>query len=867
MNKSIVVNAIILSIIGLLYGIVSTWGLIEVYIVSYQFHFDHSIETSTVHTLTIVLTAVAVPASWSFGWTVKNIGYKESIMILLLIGSGGLFICGNVSGYWGMFFGILIIGFTKHLWQQVSNMIMMTMLGKERIGLACGLGVLGGAFGPLYWGFMASFQINPKNDAPDITRDEGQMKMHYFDYKHVAHHFTGFMEINSLVMLGVAQICVPFITNPPNEPDGKLRAWIFNLFRRVSNRNRKPSQVTEEPLIEIKKVETLEVQNLNPNEKLMRLESNYIALTYTKALSIVPNFVNPLLNILSDKSIDGSLGLYGQGQEVQVDFEELKQRYLRGSHIKNKNDPKVQNHAKKDIRMNKILSVNLNNDNLSIYEKASQITAPMNLRMGSNNIKRKESDKMDMNNIEDKYYKKLEDLEYIQKQQVAGDYMKINNDDIKSIKSMQQKVTLDNNLQAFEFSNQKIDNPELVRQGSQLHQNSYINELERDKTCNDLYRRDSYFNDLNRDSCFIPDNLSTTSKRMNINVTVADFVSKILKQRTESDDSAPIQEIKDRKAFLFQDLLEAEIMVSYESSEETPSMQKSNNEDENLAPPDKMHKEISFNLHLKDGSSIMIPVKSVAGDSKLGKRNSRFLNHLKQPEKTDEIVTRDQQNIDNISNKSKATEKKVKILLDVKDFIETLDKQQIQLYYSKFLKTYAFWNTFIILTFSLAVNYLYMINIKAFGLQYFSDDAINCLSFVMVPIAFVGRLGSGMFVDKIGVIISYRIILMISAVSQILFMFFMDNQTMFYIQNGMFLLNYSFVNVMISSIGPLLYGQDLGKKYTPIFYQNWCTSTIMTNLIDTFVLNIFGINACTWQCVGQNVAMFFMIRRPQQIEK
>jgi len=33
----------------------------------------------------------------------------------------------------------------------------MTMLGKERIGLACGLGVLGGAFGPLYWGFMASF--------------------------------------------------------------------------------------------------------------------------------------------------------------------------------------------------------------------------------------------------------------------------------------------------------------------------------------------------------------------------------------------------------------------------------------------------------------------------------------------------------------------------------------------------------------------------------------------------------------------------------------------------------------------------------------------------------------------------------------
>ncbi len=57
---------------------------------------------------------MASPASWLFGWTVKNIGYKESIFLLLLLGSCGLYTCGNVTGYWGMFGGILIVGFTKH---------------------------------------------------------------------------------------------------------------------------------------------------------------------------------------------------------------------------------------------------------------------------------------------------------------------------------------------------------------------------------------------------------------------------------------------------------------------------------------------------------------------------------------------------------------------------------------------------------------------------------------------------------------------------------------------------------------------------------------------------------------------------------
>ena len=71
-----------------------------------------------------------------------------------------------------------------------------------------------------------------------------------------------------------------------------------------------------------------------------------------------------------------------------MDFEELKNRYLRHSPVKSKQDQNVRSSPKKEVRMNKILSVNLNNDNFEAYEKTSQVTAPMNLRLANNVIQK-----------------------------------------------------------------------------------------------------------------------------------------------------------------------------------------------------------------------------------------------------------------------------------------------------------------------------------------------------------------------------------------------------------------------------------------------------------------------------------------------
>ena len=121
-------------------------------------------------------------------------------------------------------------------------------------------------------------------------------------------------------------------------------------------------------------------------------------------------------------------------------------------------------------------------------------------------------------------------------------------------------------------------------------------------------------------------------------------------------------------------------------------------------------------------------------------------------------VVKNPQNYDeNLTARSQAT-----LIIDQKQLIDiqTEEFEKINdLLYKEILKSFRFWATFLILTFSLAVNYLYMINIKSFGLEYFCDEFINKLSLVMVPIAFCGRLGSGIFVDKLGVIFTFRVIL------------------------------------------------------------------------------------------------------------
>jgi hypothetical protein len=73
-----------------------------------------------------------------------------------------------------------------------------------------------------------------------------------------------------------------------------------------------------------------------------------------------------------------------------------------------------------------------------------------------------------------------------------------------------------------------------------------------------------------------------------------------------------------------------------------------------------------------------------------------------------------------------------------------------------------------------------MINIKNFGLQYYSDQAIAKTSFVATPAAFVMLPCIGILIDKFGVLIVYRIIAGVTIVTVLLFYLFMDIMWVFY---------------------------------------------------------------------------------------
>lgn len=50
-----------------------------------------------------------------------------------------------------------------------------------------------------------------------------------------------------------------------------------------------------------------------------------------------------------------------------------------------------------------------------------------------------------------------------------------------------------------------------------------------------------------------------------------------------------------------------------------------------------------------------------------------------------------------------------------------------------------------------------------------------------------------------------------------------------------------------------------------MFYLSWCTSSIVTNLLDKFLLTGMGLDVCTYVVVALNVVMFFAIKKPEII--
>jgi nitrate/nitrite transporter NarK len=107
---------------------------------------------------------------------------------------------------------------------------------------------------------------------------------------------------------------------------------------------------------------------------------------------------------------------------------------------------------------------------------------------------------------------------------------------------------------------------------------------------------------------------------------------------------------------------------------------------------------------------------------------------------------------------------------------------------------------------------IFMINIKNFGLQYYSDQAITQTSLFAFPASFVMRPCIGLLMDKFGVRIIYRIIAGVTIVTVIVFYLFMDNIWAFNLCVMNFFGLYSSMTTLITISSSFIYDHEVGKK-------------------------------------------------------
>jgi hypothetical protein len=136
---------------------------------------------------------------------------------------------------------------------------------------------------------------------------------------------------------------------------------------------------------------------------------------------------------------------------------------------------------------------------------------------------------------------------------------------------------------------------------------------------------------------------------------------------------------------------------------------------------------------------------------------------------------------------------------------------------------------------------VFMINVKNFGLQYYSDQAITQTSIVVILISLVMRFSIGLIIDKFGLCIVYRTISGVLIITVLTFYLFMDNIWVFY----MCIMLFNGLNVSVSTTITVstvyMYDHEVGKRLQKYMHCALAVGGILAIVInDNIVLQIFG---------------------------
>jgi Na+/melibiose symporter-like transporter len=136
---------------------------------------------------------------------------------------------------------------------------------------------------------------------------------------------------------------------------------------------------------------------------------------------------------------------------------------------------------------------------------------------------------------------------------------------------------------------------------------------------------------------------------------------------------------------------------------------------------------------------------------------------------------------------------------------------------------------------------IFMINIKNFGLRYYSDQAITETSFVAMPASFIMTPCIGLLIDKFGLRIVYKIITGLTIVTVLSFYLFMDNIWVFYLCVMVFYGSSSSMCTLVTISTSFIYDHEVGKRLQKYMHCAFPAAGVVTVMIyDNTVLQIFG---------------------------
>jgi hypothetical protein len=113
-------------------------------------------------------------------------------------------------------------------------------------------------------------------------------------------------------------------------------------------------------------------------------------------------------------------------------------------------------------------------------------------------------------------------------------------------------------------------------------------------------------------------------------------------------------------------------------------------------------------------------------------------------------------------------------------------KKMLREAYSLILQGRTFYILFLILSYSLAMPAFFLINVKNFGFEYFSDSSLTNLTYFSAAVAFISRIGSGEAVDKWGTFKVYKFVLVLASFTVLAFLFMSDRFWVFCLSIGVF---------------------------------------------------------------------------------